>query len=313
LQPSVYEIRYVFAINPTTKVVYTLRTGTSKCPKNSVRVIARGQSMASRRRAFCLSPDRDVRRIFARRFAQQLGLFAISMLLTHVVAGQTSGLAGSRGVGSAFEAGCALPFASIAERRPVDDMCGASGSDATPANQARSRAKNNFCATGPIVPVTFDALRSLQEAVTTVRGGDHATEQNRSAFASLGEGKRVQLMAYALSAHFADVMTGENVTCHLRGQANNDIHLSLSPRPGAALCESITAEISPHFRPAAWEGLVVQGLPNRPLRVTGQLFFDDQHVPCHDGRGAPARMSVCCCAAGFSGACEAVGPCRKLY
>src|SRR4029077_1606963 len=57
-------------------------------------------------------------------------------------------------------------------------------------------------------------------------------------------------------------------------------------------CKSVTAEMSPHFRPDAWEGLVNLSI-TRPVRITGPLFFDSAHQPCRgDKRPSPNRISV---------------------
>jgi hypothetical protein len=50
--------------------------------------------------------------------------------------------------------------------------------------------------------------------------------------------------------------------------------------------------MSPHFRPEAWTDLADMTL-KRPIRVTGPLFFDGSHKPCHDDkRPSPQRTSV---------------------
>jgi hypothetical protein len=71
-------------------------------------------------------------------------------------------------------------------------------------------------------------------------------------------------------------------------------------------CQSFTAEITPHFRPdewlilstlhktstkTAWDRIVAQEL-DRPLRITGQMFFDGSHRPCVGEEGRPPRISV---------------------
>src|SRR5262249_41955834 len=94
------------------------------------------------------------------------------------------------------------------------------------------------------------------------------TSDNRQ----IGEGARVQIVALIDFPHYADTSSGESVNCKLTRNLRNDIHINLvqTPAPGrpksddpdhdaklaernAALCDSITAEIIPHFRPAAWE------------------------------------------------------------
>jgi hypothetical protein len=57
-------------------------------------------------------------------------------------------------------------------------------------------------------------------------------------------------------------------------------------------CDSITAEMSPHFRPEDWDSGVLKSL-GRPVRLTGHLFFDGSHKPCRPGKAAsPKRASV---------------------
>jgi hypothetical protein len=55
----------------------------------------------------------------------------------------------------------------------------------------------------------------------------------------------------------------------------------------------VTTEITPHFRPAVWTDTALNALKGRPLRITGQLFFDASH---HPGSGSncqppPKRQS----------------------
>src|SRR5438067_2303259 len=68
--------------------------------------------------------------------------------------------------------------------------------------------------------------------------------------------------------------------------------------PDAPACDSVTAEIVPHFRPDSWLALATLNGSNastvlrnlrldRALRFTGQLIFDASHMPCTNGR--PAR------------------------
>jgi hypothetical protein len=103
---------------------------------------------------------------------------------------------------------------------------------------------------------------------------------------------------------------------------NFDIHmafveqkpsLNVSDAQAEALeCSSITAEIIPRQRPEEWDflgrlrkkkkpGALKGALAkidahdlHRPLRLTGQLFFDGSHRVCVDGKrqgGQPARAS----------------------
>ncbi len=95
--------------------------------------------------------------------------------------------------------------------------------------------------------------------------------------------------------------SGESVNCNKRGAAKNDIHLDLNMSLDEESCQSVTAEMSPHFRPDSWFRLAGTGsvkkqespLGSHPVRVRGPLFFDASHVPCtpdHDAN--PARLSL---------------------
>jgi hypothetical protein len=78
------------------------------------------------------------------------------------------------------------------------------------------------------------------------------------------------------------------------GQANNDIHVDLARNPGEPACRSITAEIIPHYRPAAWEVDNLKLVMDRPVRLTGHLFFDASHRPCKTDTDnvSPKRASL---------------------
>src|SRR5947199_7782067 len=53
------------------------------------------------------------------------------------------------------------------------------------------------------------------------------------------------------------------------------------------MCRTITADIIPHHRPAAWDLFDSPDyktfLRTHPVRITGQIFFDGSHVPCING------------------------------
>ena len=146
-------------------------------------------------------------------------------------------------------------------------------------------------------------------------GGDvHTTTEGDA----LGEGSLVRYVGFLVEGHFSGE---EGVNCGRTNQENYDIHLAFSnTKPsltitkaqGEALeCRSITAEIIPRRRPDGWmllgsmkktsakgvraaqEKIDAHGL-RRPLRITGQLFFDGSHQVCGDGGrvgGNPARSS----------------------
>jgi hypothetical protein len=89
----------------------------------------------------------------------------------------------------------------------------------------------------------------------------------------------------------------------------DDIHITMRTTRGLILkrpsklpdprCTSVSAEVSPHFRPAAWANLASAKtnavFMKYPLRVTGALTFDAEHKPCANGKpasGSPVRISV---------------------
>lgn len=112
---------------------------------------------------------------------------------------------------------------------------------------------------------------------------------------SVGEGSYVVFVGYVMHVKIAGK---ESVNCHSSGVLNNDthIHLGLS----GSLCNSVTAELSPHFRPIEYSRFHykehVETLKARPVRIKGSLFFDASHKPCSSSgalSGHPARRSIC--------------------
>jgi hypothetical protein len=227
---------------------------------------------------------------------------------------------------AAFVPGCpTLPFEAIKMEHPIDTKCPLGGSAASEgaseaAHAAENEAKNNFCATGAAVPVTYNAFVGLQTAVNNMPdlpwGEGDRLPPDRSKLhdlkikdsgrsLTLGEGTKVVFVGYVLDAKHDDVEKGEDVNCKTPGNEFNDIHIALTPglpvaKPtNAQRCQSITAEISPHFRPAVWDKF--DSAPYRavfkkfPVRITGTLLFDAAHRPCQNGTphpGNPVRISV---------------------
>jgi hypothetical protein len=189
-----------------------------------------------------------------------------------------------------FKPPCTLPFDDIAEKRGIDSQCGAAG-QGSPASQIQNRAKNNYCATGDPVLVTFFTFKQLQKAVeaNNVLGPKYKVPDDRDMLKKLrdttegdkiGEGTVVQFAAFIGDAHYSNVSSGETVNCKLHGRLNNDIHIELQQNAGETdKCKSVTAEMPPHFRPDSWASKVLNDI-GRPVRITGQLFFDASHHPC---------------------------------
>jgi hypothetical protein len=240
-----------------------------------------------------------------------------------------------------------VPFARIAETHEIDRRCPARGKeDGNIYHYAQNAAKNNLTAKGAPVPLSFADFERLQRASeagiasgkVVLRGKypeDRTRLQNliKVKGKPIGEGSVVSLRAYIFNANYANTKysklsdgrpaSGEAVDCDNAELDWNDIHIALSPKgkPPVDECSTITAEISPHYRPTVWSKFIdgqnpdiealVPGLlkdrvienrkSNQPalyLRLTGPLFYDASHKPCvfQDGkvieRHSPERFSI---------------------
>jgi len=188
-----------------------------------------------------------------------------------------------------FTQACTLPFAGV-RNPPSDDHCGMQGGSADPAKVAESVAKNNFCAPTPNPEtVTYQQLIKLQAQSANIP----KNLSDRKQVEKMGEGNYVSYVAVIREAHYSDVGGGEAVNCNLPGNAPNDIHIVLmSDASDADECHSTTAEMSPHYRPANWTPQTLTAL-GKPVRVRGQLFYDNSHVPCSGtSRPNPKRASL---------------------
>jgi hypothetical protein len=229
-------------------------------------------------------------------------------------AGKSKNLTAS---GGPFTPACTLPFPGTTGLN-IDKTCGMLGSETSLTPEGlQNQAKNNFCASGPPITVTPEILLSLQRATEAakVTFGSHALlPKDRSTLqtgfalggATYREGQLVQMAAYFIETHPADLSSGESVNCDVKEDPlGNDVHMALGPAYGADECTSVTAELSPHFRPTEWELLGNIEAKNKttkpaaitqfPIRVTGQLFFDASHKLCTNGQevsGNPARQSA---------------------
>ncbi len=227
-----------------------------------------------------------------------------------------------------FLPGCTIPYAGIATHQAVDAECSADGLG-MPNDVAQNRRKNNVCATGAPVTVTIKSFRSLQAKVDHLTGfpwGSNSTLPSEVQRAKLrdiyttsdndtiGEGSVVRFVAFMMHGKHSNTGAGngEQVNCKGESPEDNDIHLYLSwIRNEVRDCNSVTAEIIPHFRPGKWLVLselysdkkthawtkIVQANLDRPLRFTGHLMFDANHRPCSPGQAdknahPPRRMSA---------------------
>ena len=69
------------------------------------------------------------------------------------------------------------------------------------------------------------------------------------------------------------------------GAESNDVHFDLVQDTDDEACLSVTGEITPHRRGGHYEVPVLRHhrVAERPVRITGHLFFDASHKPCKDG------------------------------
>jgi hypothetical protein len=187
-----------------------------------------------------------------------------------------------------FTPACSLPFKGV--RNPaIDDHCGIQGGSTEPADQAESMAKNNFCAaTQEPETMTYQDFLSLQ--AQSVNAPRHPTD--RKEVERLGEGRYVSYVALIDHAYFSNV-DGENVNCDLLGNSPNNIGIALmSDSNDRDFCHSIRAYISPHYRRPELRPSLLSAL-GKPVRIRGQLFYDNNHVPCSVGaESVPKRASV---------------------
>jgi hypothetical protein len=214
--------------------------------------------------------------------------------------------------GFKLPASCHLPFESIETvDLDIDASCsidGNSGDDEL--KKLESEAKNNFCLTTTPLSITYTTFTRLQKASDGIDNLRENLKTDRGSLADLlpvaggtavGEGTLVRFVAFILDAHNSNIgkktppkKSGELVNCNNPDKESNDIHIELV-RTAAEDddCNSVTAEMSPHFRPESWSGLVDVQI-KRPVRVTGSLFYDGvSHKPCSGGkRPSPHRISV---------------------
>jgi len=203
---------------------------------------------------------------------------------------------------------CTLPFAPIQRHHAIDDSCPATGNsnlstDAGMRQAAQNQAKNNFCAANTPVNIDFDVLHQLQQeaAKVTTFGSDGNLPEDRSVLRQLptkvgkiGEGTAVRIVAFVINAHPSNVGSGESVNCKEKPAESNDIHIVLGQNSNQDdECSSVTAEMSPHFRPDSWTPDNMNQNNARLFRFTGQLFFDASHKPCTGSTGPnPKRSSL---------------------
>jgi hypothetical protein len=206
--------------------------------------------------------------------------------------------------GEPFKPGCTLPFDAIKEEHPIDENCGPEGDATHDAHGIQNAAKNNFCGAGKSIVVTISTFVKLQKKAEDEEipfGSSNKLPPDRSVLhdllstpqGKLGEGSVVSLVAVVIDARHSNLSKGESVNCKKGGKETNDIHIELGKSTSDDPCTSVTAEISPHFRPSSWDEFDSYDFKGRPVKMTGQIFFDASHSPCRPGkRASPARIAI---------------------
>jgi hypothetical protein len=224
-------------------------------------------------------------------------------------------IAGVAAFGQSFDQTCPTPQFPSATALGIDSKCGTSGTGEK-ADATQDQKKNNFCATGPMRPISFDELQSLQASVEANKkinfgnpmGGKAPLSSkpgattDRKPLDALGEGQLRSIEGFILIARQEGP---ESVNCGAefpKGKANDafhDIHISLVKDEESTHgdeCESVVVEMSPHHRPELWSAASLKKVAGKHARVraTGQLFFDSSHTRCVDGARVgsdPARFT----------------------
>jgi len=250
--------------------------------------------------------------------------------------------------GSAFEIPIqTMPFPDPTPRA-IDSLCPRAGNSKPKSDHGIQNAvKNDFTVKGTPVELTFSDFGELQKATDKKIGdgiikilaegfpANRATSlQNQISLhgKSIGEGTPATLEAYIYSAHYSNTKfnrykhnkrgSGEANNCKCNRVDWNDIHIALVEKVNDGECNSVTAEISPHYRSVIWSRFhdgriseIQQDLPgllrhkvilgkvsgDKPIkvRITGPLFYDASHAPCKfNSAGAvvqfnsPARRTI---------------------
>ena len=233
------------------------------------------------------------------RVSSRAAIHALSLLL----------LSGIQFAGAAdkFPKPCDLPYNGQGSKQNIDKKCPPEGkvsenqsAEKIARQEAQNRAKNNLCAAGTARPASFELFDQLQAAVDAagIAYGSSANLPGRQSLTNLttasgtfSEGDVVVLEGWLEHAKRAGK---ESCNCGLSTVKDTDIHIHLARDPGVNRCESVVAEMTPHYRPTEWTAARLQNMSGWYVRVAGPLFFDASHKPCSGGQsiaGQPARRS----------------------
>jgi hypothetical protein len=210
----------------------------------------------------------------------------------------------------ALRSGCVLPYAAYAPTRDALHFCDNAGRRAglpppPLADRLRLDAQNNLCAPAsapvPIALKEFGLLPSPPRSQLATTRKSLAQVAVLPGRANAGEGTVVRTVGIISNAHLvgcrepeAGEPAGEAVTCHFMGGPKvSEIQLNLSPVSAprdAPDCDTVVAKLVTHFRPIWWDDLDIK-TPEAPVRITGQLFYDDAVDSCQRPGARAARLT----------------------
>jgi len=199
----------------------------------------------------------------------------------------------------ALRAGCMLPYGAYAPTRDALYFCdnaGRRGGMPPPplADRLRLDAQNNLCAPAsapvPMALKEFGLLPSPPASQLATSRKSLAKATILPGRADVGEGTVIRVAGIISKAHLVGCSepapgeaAGEAVTCHFMGGPKvSEIQLNLSPMSAASAapdCETVVAKLVTHYRPIWWDDLDIK-TPEAPVRITGQLFYDDTAASC---------------------------------
>ncbi|MGY4230040.1 hypothetical protein ACVMIH_007401 [Bradyrhizobium sp. USDA 4503] len=156
---------------------------------------------------------------------------------------------------------------------------------------------------GAPITVTFDTFSQLQSRAEELvdQGVDIAPSDRDkiknidTAEGTVGEGSLVRLVAF-LSKGKPHANTGESVNCNLKGEAKNDLHISVTEKRNGSEFDGIVVEMIPQDRPDNWTSADIATLRGKVLLIEGALLYDNMHVTNGDENnplnGQPKRFSL---------------------
>jgi hypothetical protein len=139
-----------------------------------------------------------------------------------------------------------------------------------------------------VTAVTTPTEFRRQDFVTLTFPAKWQSGQNRTLLKDWGEGRPLVYEAFLLRVKpYKDGM--EACNCNLKGDDNNDFHLVTGHKKTTAEDDSVTAEITPRFRPDGWTLTKLQQLAKQKafVRIAGYLMLDTQHL----NSDSPARVT----------------------